>query len=234
MKNAIITAATKGMGRAIAIAFAKENVNLAICSRTGDDLGSFKQELLTINPAIKVFTSVADLTIPAQVKAFAAAAEKELGAISIIVNNAGMYTWQSILDEDDETFQKHVNINLGAAYELYRFFGKKMIAAKEGHIFSICSVASINPIAEAGAYSVTKYALLGLSKVMRTELQPYGVKVTAVIPGSTLTNSWAGMDVDKNRMVLPEDIASAIINIYKMSPGADVEEILIKPAFGQL
>ena len=234
MKNAIITAATKGMGRAIAIAFANENVNLAICSRTGDDLGAFKQELLTINPSIRVFTAITDCTIPEQVKAFAAAAEKELGAINIIVNNAGMYTWQSILDEDDNAFQKHVNINLGAAYELYRFFGKKMIAAKEGHIFSICSVASINPIAEAGAYSVTKYALLGLSKVMRTELQPHGVKVTAIIPGSTLTNSWAGMDVDKNRMVLPEDIASAIINTYKMSAGADVEEILIKPAYGQI
>src|SRR6185503_15221361 len=234
MKNAIITAATKGMGRAIAIAFAKEGENLAICSRNGDDLAAFKKELADINPAIKVYTSVTDCSVKQQVLDFAAAAENELGAINIIVNNVGMYTYSSILDDDDEAFQKHVNINLGAAYQLYRYFGKKMIAAKSGHIFSICSVAAINPLAEAGIYSVTKYALLGLSKVMRTEMQPHGVKVTAIIPGSTFTNSWAGMDVDKSKMILPEDIASAIIGAYKMSAGADVEEILIKPAYGQI
>ena len=234
MKNAIITAATKGMGRAIAIAFAKEGVNLAICSRSGDDLSAFKSELAGINPNIKVFTSVTDCSIKQQVLDFAEGAEKELGAISIIVNNVGIYTWSSILDDEEDTFQKNVSINLGTAYELYRYFGKKMIVAKSGHIFSICSVASINPIAEAGSYSITKYALLGLSKLMRTELQPHGVKVTAIIPGSTLTNSWAGMTVDKDKMVLPEDIASAIINTYKMSAGANVDEIIIKPAYGQI
>jgi short-subunit dehydrogenase len=234
MKNAIITASTKGMGRATAIAFAKEDINLAICSRNQADLVAFKAELLSINPAIKVFISVTDCSIKQQVLDFAAAAEKELGAISIIVNNAGIYEHSSILDDKDETFNKQVNTNLMPAYELYRYFGKKMIAAKQGHIFTICSVASVTPIAEAGTYSVTKYALLGLNKVMRTEMQPYGVKVTAIIPGSTLTDSWKGMEVDKNTMVLPEDIASAIVNTYKMSPGANVDEIVIKPLFGQI
>lgn len=65
-------------------------------------------------------------------------------------------------------------------------------------------------------------------------MQEHGVKVTAIIPGSTLTDSWKGMDVDKDKMVLPEDIASAIINIYKMSAGANVDELIIKPAGGQL
>src|SRR6185312_1862807 len=234
MKNAIITASTKGMGRAIAIAFAKIGVNLAICSRSNDDLAAFKKELQVINPTIKVFISVTDCSVRQQVLDFAAAAEKELGFISIIVNNVGMYTYSSILDDQEETFEKHVNTNLMPAYELYRYFGKKMIAAHKGHIFSICSVASLNPIAEAGSYSVTKYALLGLSKVMRLETQPHGVKVTAIIPGSTLTDSWKGMEVDKDKMVLPEDIASAIINVYKMSPGANVDEIIIKPVYGQV
>ena len=129
MKNAIITAATKGMGRAIAIAFAKEGVNLAICARNGDDLSAFKKELAGINPGIRVFTSVTDCSIKQQVLDFAAAAENDLGPISVIVNNAGMYTYSSILDDDDDAFQKHVAINLGAAYELYRYFGKKMIAS---------------------------------------------------------------------------------------------------------
>jgi len=234
MKNAIITASTKGMGRAIAIAFAKEGVNLAICSRNGNDLVAFKEELAAINPAIKVFTSVTDCSIKQQVLDFASAAESQLGFISIIVNNAGVYEYASILDDKEETFEKHVNTNLMPAYELYRFFGKKMIATKEGHLFTICSVASLDPLPEAGTYSVTKYALLGLSKVMRKEMQEHGVKVTAIIPGSTLTNSWKGMTVDQNKMVLPEDVASAIINTYKMSPGANVDEIIIRPTYGQV
>jgi short-subunit dehydrogenase len=234
MKNALITASTKGMGRAIAIAFAKEGISLAICSRHSEDLDVFKAELLAINPNIKVFTAVADCSIKQQVLEFANAAEKELGFINIIVNNAGMYTYSSILDDAEDTFQKQVNTNLMPAYELYRYFGKKMTAAHEGHIFNICSVAALAPIAEAGTYSVTKFALLGLSKVMRLEMQPHGVKVTAIIPGSTLTDSWKGMEVDKDKMVLPEDIASAILNTYKMSPGANVDELIIKPAYGQI
>lgn len=234
MENAIVTGATKGMGRSIAIAFAKEGINLAICSRNEKDLEGFKNELLQINPAIQVFTMVADGSNKNQLLDFAAAAESELGAISIIVNNLGVYTFAGILDDTEDAFEKMINTNLMPAYQLYRFFGKKMRAAKHGHIFNICSVAALNPIAEAGTYSVTKAALLALNKVMRLDMQAHNVKVTAIIPGSTLTDSWKGMEVDKDTMVSPDDIASAIVNIYKMSPGANVDEMIIKPTPGQL
>jgi short-subunit dehydrogenase len=234
MTNAIITATTKGIGRATAIALAKEGINLAVCSRNQNDLDTFKQELLTINPNIKVVTGAVDGSVKDQLLAFAAKAEKELGFISIIVNNLGMFDPVSILDESDAAFNKQLNTNLMPAYHLYKFFGKKMIEKREGHIFTICSVASLDPIAAAGTYSVTKVALLGLSKVMRQELMPHNVKVTAVIPGSTLTNSWAGTTISPDKFILPEDVASAIINVYKMSPGANVDEIIIRPAGGQV
>jgi short-subunit dehydrogenase len=234
MENALITGATKGMGRSIAIAFAKEGINLAICARSLTDLTAFKNELYEVNPGIKVFTAVADGSIKADLLKFAGDAEQELGFISIMVNNLGMYTYSSILDDSEEAFEKMMNTNLAPAYHLYRHFGKKMMAAKHGHIFNICSVVALNPIAEAGTYSVTKTALLALNKVMRLEMQAHGVKVTAIIPGSTLTDSWKGMAVEKDTMVSPEDIASAIVNIYKMSPGANVDEMIIKPAPGQV
>lgn len=234
MSNALITASTKGMGRATAIAFAKEGISLAICSRNQDELDAFKQELLGINPQIKVVALAADASDKNQLLDFAAAAEKQLGFISIIVNNLGMFDPVSILDESESAFDKQLHTNLMPAYHLYRFFGKKMMEKREGHIFTICSVAALDPIAAAGTYSVTKIALLGLSKVMRAEMMPHNVKVTAVIPGSTLTNSWAGTTIDKNRFVLPEDVASAILNIYKMSPGANVDEIIIRPSTGQV
>lgn len=234
MKNALITAATKGIGRAIAIALAKEGINVAVCARGEKSLADFKAELNRINPNIKIFSAATDVSVKAQILKFAADAERELGAINIIVNNAGIYEPYSILDDGEDTFQKSINTNLAPAYELYRYFGKKMIAAGEGHFFNICSVASLNPVVAAGTYSVTKFALLGLTKVMRLELQAHNVKVTAVIPGSTLTSSWDGVEVDKNVMVMPEDIASSLINIYKMSPGANVDEIIIKPVNGQV
>lgn len=234
MKNALITGATKGMGRSIAIAFAKEGINVAICARNAKDLNNFKQELQQINPQVKVFNQVADGSVKEQLLQFAAAAELELGFISIVVNNLGVFDPASILDESDSAFEKQMNTNLMPTYHLYRYFGKTMMAAREGHIFTICSVAAINPIAEAGTYSVTKFALLGLSRVMRLEMMPYNVKATAVIPGSTLTNSWEGTTIEKDKFVLPDDIASAIINTYKMSAGANIDEIIIKPVGGQI
>ena len=187
-----------------------------------------------INPNIQVFIAVVDCSIKTDLLAFAQNAEEALGSINIIVNNVGIYSTTSILDDAEVDFEKQINTNLRPAYELYRFFGKKMMATRSGHIFNICSVASVNPIAAAGTYSITKYALLGLNKVMRQETEPYGVKVTAIIPGSTLTDSWKGVEVDKDKMVLPEDVAVAIIAAYKMSPGANVDEITIKPVYGQL
>jgi short-subunit dehydrogenase len=234
MKNALITAATKGIGRAVSIAFAKQGINLSICSRNEQDLSDFKQELQHINPQITVVTMVTDCSKREELKKFAEFTEKKLGFVGIIVNNVGMYKHVSILNDSEDSFQKQIDTNLMPAYELYRFFGKSMVSVGEGHIFNICSVAAINPIAEAGVYSVTKYALLGLNKVMRLEMQGRGVKVTAIIPGSTLTDSWKGVEVDKNTMVLPEDVASAIVNILSMSAGANVDELIIKPASGQI
>jgi short-subunit dehydrogenase len=234
MKNALITGATRGMGRAIAIAFAKEGLNLAVCSRSAADVAAFKQELLQLNPAIKVAAFKADCSIKAEVLQFAQQAQKKLGNINVIVNNAGIYTPTSILDDADDTYDKLMNTNLMPAYQLYKYFGKSLMAARTGHIFNICSSASKNVVKEAGTYSVTKFALLGLNNVMRLEMQQYGVKVTAVIPGATLTSSWDGVDVDSAKFIMPDDIASAVVNAYRMSPGANVDEITIKPVFGQL
>ncbi|WCT11370.1 SDR family oxidoreductase [Mucilaginibacter jinjuensis] len=234
MKNALITGATKGMGRAIAFAFAKQGLNLAICSRNIKDLEQIKAELQSINQQISIVTVQADASKKEQLLNFAQKAEAELGQIHVIVNNVGIYQPTSIMDDAEDTFDVLMNANLRPAYELYRYFGKKLAAAKDGHIFNICSIAAITPVIEAGTYTVTKAATLSLSNIMRLEMQQYGVKVTSVIPGSTLTSSWDGMAVDANKMVLPEDIASGVIAIYNMSAGANVNEITITPVFGQI
>ncbi len=234
MENALITGATKGIGKAIAVAFAKQGLNLAICSRKGEDLRQLKQELQNINSAIKVFTRVTDCSNKNELLQFAAAAELELGFIKVLVNNVGSFEPCSVLDDEEDTLQQQLNTNLFPGYELYRYFGRTMMAARQGHIFNVCSVAALNPSVNAGSYSVTKAAQLSLNYVMRLETQPYQIKVTAVLPGSTYTSSWQGTNVDKQRFVQPEDVAEAITSCYRMSGGANVDELVIKPVGGQL
>lgn len=230
--NSIITGATKGIGRAISTAFAKEGINLAICSRNEKDLSDLKEHLQHINPHIQILAQVTDCSIKEQVKAFAQAAQQQLGFIDIIVNNVGLFLPSSILDEADGLFQTQINTNVLPAYELYRFFGKTMQAARKGYIFNICSVASIQPFINSGTYTVTKFALLGLNHVMREEMKAHQVKVTAILPGSTLTESWAGTSIPPEKFVLPEDVAAAVVNCLKMSAGANVDELIIRPTAG--
>ncbi|MBS7564174.1 SDR family oxidoreductase [Mucilaginibacter sp. Bleaf8] len=234
MENALITGATKGIGRAIAFAFAKQGLNLAICSRNVEDLTQMTNELLQVNPNIQVITRVTDCSIKQQVIDFATHAQQQLGFIKVLVNNVGIFEYASILDDDDEAFNRQMNTNVMPAYELYRYFGKTMMAARKGHIFNICSVASVAPVATAGTYGVTKAALYSLSNIMRLEMQEHGVKVTAILPGSTLTESWAGTDLNPDRFVAADDVAAAIISCYNMSSGANVDEVMIKPVLGQL
>lgn len=234
MQNALITGATKGIGLAIAKALAKEGIHLAICSRNDKDLMQVKEALLQINPAIKVFTRVTDCSLRREVLRFAAEAEKELQSIQIIINNAGVFLPGSILEEEENNLQKQLDLNLMAGYELYRYFGKKLMAARSGHIFNICSVASKKVVVQAGSYSVTKFAQRGLNNVMREEMKAYQVKVTAILPGSTLTNSWAGTTIPTEKFILPEDVAAAVINCLKMSTGANVDELIIRTATGEI
>jgi short-subunit dehydrogenase len=234
MENALITGATKGIGRAIAIAFAKQGLNLAICSRNDKELQQFKQELQQTYPHVKVFIQVTDCSDKTALLSFARQAEEALGDINVIVNNVGQFEPNSILNDGDDTLQQQLATNLMPGYHLYRYFGPKLMAARIGHVFNICSAAAIAPVINAGSYSVTKAAQLSLNDVMRLEMQAYGIKVTAVLPGSTFTSSWEGTTVDQQRFVQPGDVASAIISCYLMSAGANPEQLIIKPVFGQL
>lgn len=234
MENALITGATQGIGRSIAIAFAKQGISMAICSRNVKDLEVLKEELLALNSGIQIFALAVDCSQKAELLNYARQAQQQLGFIKVVVNNVGMFQPASILDDADDAFTTNLNTNLMPAYELYRFFGKSMIAARSGHFFNICSIAAKEPVVNAGIYSVTKAALYSLTHIMKLEMQAYSVKVTAVLPGSTLTGSWAGTEVHPDRFVMPHDIAAAILNAYNMSKGANVDEIIIKPVSGQI
>jgi 3-oxoacyl-[acyl-carrier protein] reductase len=191
--NAVITGATKGIGKAIAKKLAENGYNLAVCARTATDLQALQQELETTGA--KIFTFVADLSVKADVLSFYAAIKTGFKTVDVLVNNAGTFMPGALLDEDDESFEFQQQLNLNSVYYLSKNIGKMMREQSSGHIFNICSIASKSVVENAGSYTVTKTALLSLNDVLRKELSPRNVKVTAILPGSTFTASWEGTTI---------------------------------------
>lgn len=232
--NAVITGATKGIGRSITDKFAMEGFNVAICARSKKDLDELYDELHNKYPDIEIVSQVCDVSDKRQVKSFADLIKSEWSSVEVIVNNAGLFLPGQVHKEKAGTLEKLIKTNLYSAYYLTQYLIKTMIREKHGHIFNICSTASIKPYPSGGSYGISKFALLGFSKNLRMELMPYNIKVTAVIAGATLTASWEGADLPEERFVKPEDISRAIWHAYTLSPQAVVEEILIRPMEGDI
>ena len=225
--NAVVTGATKGIGRAIVLKLANAGYNLSVCARNADDLASLRQELEPTG--VRVHTVVADCSKKEEVISFCEQTEKSFASIDVLVNNVGIFLPGSLLDEPDENFELQQHLNINASYYLAKYFGKIMRKQRHGHIFNICSIASKEVIANAGAYTVTKTAMLSLNHVLRKELSEHNVKVTAILPGSTLTASWIGTEISPERFVQPEDIAHALYTTLNLSPGVNVDEIVLTP-----
>ncbi|AOM77290.1 SDR family oxidoreductase [Pedobacter steynii] len=225
--NAVITGATRGIGKAIAIKLAENGYDLAVCSRNENELAALKKELKYTGT--NVFTYVTDLGSKEAIYKFCASVQQQMPELNVLVNNAGVFLPGMLLDEADDSLEKQLDLNLLAPYYLSKYFGKMMRKQQSGHIFNICSVASKEIVANAGSYSVTKSALLSLNDVCRGELAEYNVKVTAILPGSTLTSSWEGTEIPAERFVQPEDIANTLYTILNLSNGVNVDEVTLKP-----
>ena len=154
--------------------------------------------------------------------------------VDILINNAGTFTPGNISEEPDGAIENMLNVNLLSAYHLTRGLLPKMIDAKSGHIFTICSIAALDAYPNGGAYSISKFALLGFTKNLRKELQPHGIKVTAIVPGAVYTDSWKSSDVKKSRIMEAEDIAQMIFSSTRLSLQAVPEMIVMRPQLGDL
>ena len=231
--NVLITGATKGIGKAVALNMAANGHHLALCARNGNDLAQLKEEIIHQYPAVHVFIKTTNCVIKEEVYAFADEALVQYKQIDVLVNNVGVFNPGFLLDEEDNILENDMKINLYCAYYLYKKLAPIMRERKNGFIFNMCSVASTTSIINAGSYCVTKAALLSLNNIMREEMMPHHVKVTAILPGSTLTNSWEGTSISSDEFIKPEDVALAIDQIMKMSFGANVDQVVIMPIHGQ-
>lgn len=232
--NIIITGASKGFGKAIAHAFAGEGNTLVLTSRREWDLQKVREVIIEEQPACRVLYHAADLSIPDQAKAFGKWVLDQVAAPDIVVNNAGLFNPGNISSEAEGSLEEMIRVNLYSAYHLTRVLLPPMMNRKSGHIFNICSIASLDAYDNGGAYSISKFALYGFSKNLRKELMPFDIKVTHVLPGAAYTDSWSGSGIDPNRIMEAKDIALMIKAASQLSPQACVEEILLRPQLGDL
>ncbi|WMJ74895.1 SDR family oxidoreductase [Cytophagaceae bacterium ABcell3] len=233
-KLAVITGATKGIGKALAEVFAEDGFDIYACARSQDDLKKVSAELSEKYPSQEFNFIKADLSKREEVSKFAEAVLASGRDIDVLINNTGIYTPGQVHNEDEGVLENLVQTNLYSAYHLTRALIKNMIEVKKGHIFNICSTASIMPYVNGGSYCITKYALYGMSKVLREEMKPHGIKVTSVLPGATYTASWEGVEIPESRFMKSEDVAKMVYSTYTLSENSVVEDILIRPQLGDL
>ena len=233
-RKAVITGATKGIGRAIAEALATEGYDLAVCSRHQEDLDALKTEFNARFPDIKILTKAVDVSQKKEVLEFADSITQTWERVDVLVNNAGILISGSIQNEADDALETMLNVNLMSAYNLTRALLPTMLARKRGYIFNLCSAASIRAYTNGGSYSISKFALLGFSKNLREELKETGIKVTSILPGATWSDSWAGFDAPESRLMQARDIGEVVVSALRMSASAVIEEILMRPQLGDL
>jgi NADP-dependent 3-hydroxy acid dehydrogenase YdfG len=235
-KKIVITGATKGIGRAIAEKFAMNGWSVAACARKADDVEALLSFLQTNAPSpdSKFITQVCDVSNKEQLKSFAHNIQLQWGSVDVLVNNAGVFLPGQIINEADGQLEKLMETNLYSAYNLSRFLLPAMIGRAEGHIFNISSVAGLQAYNNGGSYSISKFAMMGLSKALREELKPHGIRVTALMPGATLTDSWGGTSLPADRFMKTEDVAELVWSIHHLSKNTDVEEVLLRPLLGDI
>ena len=232
-KLAIVSGGTQGIGRAIAEQFAQNGFDIVISARKEADLAS-SQAFIEKQYAVKCFIYQADLSIKAQVFALADYVLSLGRKIDVLVNNAGTFLPGNVHEEADGILEKLIETNLYSAYYLTKGLSKNMVEQKSGHIFNICSVASLMAYPNGGSYSISKFAMLGFSKVLREEMKNFGVKVTSIMPGAVYTNSWAGAGIPEERFMKPSDVAKTIWGAYDLSASAVIEDIVMRPQEGDI
>lgn len=234
LMNVVITGASRGLGKAMAGKFASAGYHLYLGARNEELLSATAKELKALQQDIVVETKTADFSQRSGVDAFAQWILDKKIKIDILVNNAGTFMPGSVYNEAEGTLETMMTVNMYSAYHLTRALLPGMMKEKQGHIFNICSIASLKAYANGGAYSISKFALLGFSKNLREEMRNYGIKVTAVLPGAAYTDSWAGSGIDPKRLMEANDIAEMVFAASRLSASACVEEIVVRPQLGDL
>jgi 3-oxoacyl-[acyl-carrier protein] reductase len=230
-KKALITGASRGIGKAIAVALASEGVNLFVTAGDEERLKQLKEDLSNSNNDIGY--GVADLTSENDIDGMFALGIEFLNGIDILINNAGIGIKGNVAEIEVSGWEKMYAVNLRAAFMLSRLASREMIKNRSGFIINIGSGASQTPIAGFAGYCATKYGLLGFSESLGLELRDHNIKVSILLPGSTATHFGGGNPekriAAKPGILRPEDVANSVVYLLKQSDNAWTSVMNLRP-----
>ena len=234
MSVAIVTGGTRGIGKAIVAQFLNKGFFVYASGKNPGSVSALLDWAQQNGFGNRLDCQLVDMSEKEQILRWASTISIISHQPMVLVNNAGMYLPGSIGSEEDGVFESLIQTNLASAYHATRSFLPALRQASKGHIFNICSTASITAYTNGGSYCITKFGMLGMSKVLREELKGEKVAVTALLPGATLTDSWNGVDLPASRFMQASDVAQVVWTAWELSPSCIMEEILLRPLEGDI
>ncbi|MNR96962.1 3-oxoacyl-[acyl-carrier-protein] reductase FabG [compost metagenome] len=217
-KNALITGAGKGIGKAVAIALAKEGVNVILIARTQEEIDSVAAKARSLRvKALAIAADVADIN---SVNAAVEKALSEFKTIDILINNAGIAAFGKFLELEPTDWERIIQVNLMGVYYVTRAVIPNMIERQTGDIINISSTAGLSGNALTSAYSASKFALLGLTESLMQEMRKHNIRVTALTPSTVATDMAKELkltDGNPEKVMQSEDIAELIIAQLKLN-----------------
>ena len=217
-KKAIITGGSRGLGKATAIAFAKEGIDIAITGRNEATLKETVTELETYG--IKAIYSVFDISNYEDVKTAIKSILKELGSVDILVNNAGVAAFGSFNDMDVSQWSQIIQTNVMGMYYVTKEVLPYLIAQNKGEIINVASTAGLNGNANTSAYSASKFAVIGMSESLMKEVRKNNIRVCTLTPSTIATDMSIELGIasedSQDRVLQPEDFAELIVAGLKL------------------
>jgi 3-oxoacyl-[acyl-carrier protein] reductase len=217
-KNALVTGAGKGIGRAIAIALAKEGVNVGLLARTAADLDKVAAEVTAFG--VKAFTATADVADRLKVTAAIETLKTQLGTIDILINNAGIGGFAKFLEMEPEQWEEIIKVNLFGSYYVTRAVLPEMIERKSGDIVNISSTAGQRGNAVTSAYSASKFGLIGMTESLMQEVRKHNIRVMSLTPSTVATELAINLnltDGNPEKVMQSEDCAELITAHLKLN-----------------
>lgn len=224
---ALVTGASRGIGRAIALRLASLGASVAICGRDKDALAATTSELKQLGG--RVHSQPADVTRLADITSLVTRTEAALGAISILVNNAGIGLFGPAHERSEADWDLVMNTNLKSAFLVSSAVVPSMIRRRQGDIINISSLAGRNTFATGGLYCASKWGLLGLSGCMAEDLREHGIRVSVICPGSVATDFSGRRHKDASKVLTADDVAHAVAMVVTQGPQSFLSEIQLRP-----
>lgn len=231
---AVVTGAGRGIGRAIALALAREGARVALAARSNGELAAVAQELGQAGATTVAVPT--DVRQEASLEALVGRILGEWQQVDVLVNAAGVAAFAPVTDSKLDDWDQMLAVNLRGAVLACRAVLPAMIARKQGTIISVGSVVTSRALPGSAAYTASKYGLLGFSRVLAEEMRPHGVRVGVISAGATDTPLWDAMPgaPPRERMLRADQVAEAALLMAALGPNATLEEVSLLPAGGIL